>query len=119
MVYRVCECKNENGEQVVTILDDIVTEAEFDEYYRHIRELNFFNRIEFFMEMIRITGGHWNYILRIHLLHQKKMGQLPLNWQITIYFHVPEHVIYYFYELSCLRNRRPPEDKLRLRLVSS
>ena len=56
MVYRVCECRNENGEQVITILDDIVTEAEFDEYYRYIRELNFFNRIDFFMEMIRYNG---------------------------------------------------------------
>lgn len=56
MIYRVCECREENGEQTITILDDSVTENEFREYYDQIKRLNFLDRIDFFLKMIRYNG---------------------------------------------------------------
>lgn len=79
MIYRICECQNKDGESVITILDDVVTEAEFDEYYRYIRELNFFIRIDFFMEMIRYNGRTLELHIKSASAASKKDGTTVLK----------------------------------------
>ena len=63
MVYKICEQRFENGQHYIKVLDDNVSEEEFNSYFENMKKISCFDRINYFLKMITYNGR----VLQKHL----------------------------------------------------
>lgn len=53
MIYNICECNYLNGKRHIKVLDKFLSEQSYSAYFEHVKEISFFDNIDFFVKMIK------------------------------------------------------------------